>query len=195
MPVVSDIPSLRDRKKDATRRSLMYAALDLFSEHGFDHVTIEQIAERANVAPRTFFRYFDSKASACFGLVPTELEELQQTDDVLATTEAQIRDYAERVREDPQFYETQARLALEHPQVRLKRLEILLTFEYAISEALLREHPGLDRLRARLAACLPSHTVRAAMEEWVRAGAPKRGPEFEPALAAMRDAAAALVCR
>ena len=102
---------------------------------------------------------------------------------------------AERVREDPKFYETQARLALEHPQVRLKRLEILLSFEHTISEALLREHPGLDPLRARLAACLPSHTVRATMEEWVRAGAPNDGPDFEPALVAMRDAGTALVYR
>ena len=114
---------------------------------------------------------------------------------MLATTEAQIRDYADRVRDDPHFYETQARLAVEHKEVRLKRLEILLSFEHAISEALLREHPGLDRLRARLVACLPSHTVRAAMDEWVRVGAPKRGPDFERALAAMRDAAAALVSR
>lgn len=195
MTVVSDIPSLRERKKDETRRSLMYAALELFTEHGFDHVTVEQIAERANVAPRTFFRYFDSKAAACFGLVPTELEELQTSTDVLATTEAQIRDYASRVREDPHFYETQARLAVEHREVRLKRLEILLSFEQAISEALLREHPALDRLRARLVACLPSHTVRAAMDEWVRDGAPRRGPDFDHALAAMRDAAAALVGR
>ncbi|HVW89981.1 MAG TPA: TetR family transcriptional regulator, partial [Gaiellaceae bacterium] len=111
---------LRERKKEETRRTLMYAALELFAERGYDHVTVEQIAERANVAARTFFRYFESKASACFGFQADLIDALEDTADALATSELQIREYARRVQEDPQFFETQIRLTLEHPQVRVK---------------------------------------------------------------------------
>lgn len=52
---------LRERKKRQTRIDLARAAISLFEVHGYDAVTIDDIAARANVSRRTFFRYFDSK--------------------------------------------------------------------------------------------------------------------------------------
>jgi AcrR family transcriptional regulator len=175
--------------------SLMYAALELFTEHGYDRVTIEQIAERANVATRTFHRYFDSKASACFGFVGEMLDDVRASPDVLETTIAQIRDYAARVAVDPGFYATQVRLTLEHPQVRVKRLEILLAFDDAVAAGLQRERPGLDGVRARLAAFAATHLVPAVMETWVLEGAPGPGPDWEEPLAAMERVVAQLLGR
>jgi len=77
----------------------------------------------------------------------------------------------------------------------VKRLEILLAFDDAVAEGLLREHPGLDPVTARLAAYLPTHVVPSVMESWALAGAPRPGPDFEPALAATRRAVEVLLAR
>jgi AcrR family transcriptional regulator len=54
-------PSLRDRKKAATREAIFAAAVRLFSERGFDRPTIDEIAAAAGTGKGTFYNYFSSK--------------------------------------------------------------------------------------------------------------------------------------
>jgi AcrR family transcriptional regulator len=70
---------LRDRKKIKTRDAIRRAALRLFQANGYGNTTIEQIAEAADIAPSTFFRYFATKESV---LIMNDLD--QVTIDALA---------------------------------------------------------------------------------------------------------------
>src|ERR1700722_19581180 len=58
--------TLRDRKRDRTRRALVNAAIDLFERHGYDGTTVADIAEAADIGTRTFFSYFASKEELLF---------------------------------------------------------------------------------------------------------------------------------
>jgi len=76
--VTTPATSLRERKKLATRRQLRAAALHLVAEHGMANVTVEDIAEAADVSPRTFFNYFPSKEAAVYGADPDRVAALRE---------------------------------------------------------------------------------------------------------------------
>ena len=64
---------LRERKRAQTRHRLEEAAVGLALRDGLDKVTIDAISERADVSPRTFFNYFDSKEDAILGVRPPDV--------------------------------------------------------------------------------------------------------------------------
>ncbi|WP_229708958.1 TetR/AcrR family transcriptional regulator [Silvimonas iriomotensis] len=57
---------LRTRKRLATRQSISNAATRLFLEHGFDRVTVDEIAAAADVGRMTVFNYFPRKEDMFF---------------------------------------------------------------------------------------------------------------------------------
>jgi AcrR family transcriptional regulator len=68
-------PGLRDRKRAATRARIEAAAIELVLRDGLDAATVDAISERADISPRTFFNYFESKDAAILGLKPQALDE------------------------------------------------------------------------------------------------------------------------
>jgi AcrR family transcriptional regulator len=57
---------LRERKKARTREAIVQAAFELFEERGFEGTTVADIADKAEIAPRTYFAYFPSKDDVVF---------------------------------------------------------------------------------------------------------------------------------
>lgn len=60
---------LRERQKDARRRSILEIANTLFHEQGFANTKVEQIAAGAGLSPATVFNYFPSKGDMLLALV------------------------------------------------------------------------------------------------------------------------------
>lgn len=56
----------RERKKAATRQALADTALTLFLEHGYDDVTIRDIADAVDVSTTTLLKYFPTKEALVF---------------------------------------------------------------------------------------------------------------------------------
>ena len=62
----ASIDGLRERKRAQARATTIDVALALFTERGYENVTVADICAAAQIAPRSFFRYFPSKEDLLF---------------------------------------------------------------------------------------------------------------------------------
>jgi AcrR family transcriptional regulator len=69
---------LRERKKQATRRHLAEVAKGLFTERGFDNVTVAEVAEAAEVSKMTVFNYFPRKEDLFLDQHAYQLRDIEQ---------------------------------------------------------------------------------------------------------------------
>ncbi|MFD8998908.1 TetR/AcrR family transcriptional regulator [Streptomyces abikoensis] len=58
---MTDETGLRERKKQRTRQALSDTAIELFLKHGFDQVSVADVAAAVEVSKPTLFRYFPAK--------------------------------------------------------------------------------------------------------------------------------------
>jgi len=62
------------RKKNARRDALLSAAADLFSTHGFEAVTVSEIAHAADLATGTVYNYFPTKTALLMAILSADLD-------------------------------------------------------------------------------------------------------------------------
>lgn len=156
-----------------TEQRLRKAALELFREHGYDDVTITQIAERAGITRRTFFRYFPDKREVLFAgseRLPAALAEAilaaGATDPLTAVLDAlrevgtQLVELADHVAERRAVIAASAEL-----QERERSKHAAATA--AMADALRQR--GVAPATAKLAAQLGAVTFQNAFDRWVDA--------------------------
>jgi AcrR family transcriptional regulator len=171
--------SLRDRKKAATRRQLMAVALRLFEERGFDETTVEEISAAAEVAPRTFFRYFPTKVDVLFAdhdelvaLLRNTLAARPPDESIVHAVRRATLAGLERLVADPAPYLTRSRLAASVPAAHARSRQLDADYENVIAEAVAAAEntdPVTD-LRARVIARTAWSATRAAREVWLASG-------------------------
>ena len=59
----------QEQLKQARRKLILNAAIDVIAEQGFQRTTIKQIAKRAGVADGTIYNYFENKKAILQGIV------------------------------------------------------------------------------------------------------------------------------
>lgn len=167
---------LRERKKAATRLALHEAALRLVAERGLDHVSVDDIATRADVSPRTFFNYFSSKDDAVVGLDPAMPEHQAAAfagrpadESPVQALRAIAHQQAVEMAEEPELWPLRMQVIDAHPAL-LARLAAGFGESERVIAAAIAERTG-TRIGAdvypSLLAAVAAAAMRTALHRWL----------------------------
>jgi AcrR family transcriptional regulator len=149
---------LRELKKLHTRQEIADRAMQLFARRGFDHVTVAEVAEAANVSEKTVYNYFPTKEDLFFDEVPEREAALVAAITGRRKGESILQALRRlQATECPRLcspgFATFARIIEESTALKAKELEVMSRFVQVLTETLQAEL-ALDERDARLAAGL-----------------------------------------
>lgn len=165
------------------RRKLAAAAMDLFAAKGYEATTVDEIAARAGVARRTFFRHFRSKEEAIFPdhddtLVRAEavLEAAPAHEHPLDTVCRGIKEVMRMYAADPAVSVARYRLTREVPTLREAEIASVARYERLFTRYLLGHFDETahrdgndDPLLAEVAASAVVTAHNHVLRRWLRA--------------------------
>jgi AcrR family transcriptional regulator len=156
------------------RGRLQQAAMELYADRGFEQTTVAEIAARAGLTERTFFRYFADKREVLFAgqdtLTELVLAALAAAPPELSALDAATTAFtasAELFGERPDGPRARQSVIDAHPELQERELIKLARLGSAIAEGL--EHRGVTAAAASLAAQSAVAVFRTGFQRWVTA--------------------------
>ena len=165
---------LRERKNLRTRRSIVHAAAELTIEGGYAFATINRIAERADVAPRTVSTWFPTKDDILFERIDEQmaraLRHLQtEGGDVIDRLQAWFAEEGEREQPDREISRLRLRAIAHDPELRARDRQHLDHIEDAIAASVARDHgmpvQSMGPQMIAAAAIAMMHQLRSSLTE------------------------------
>ncbi len=149
--MTAQVVDRQERRKRRTRQAIQKAALELFAERGYRETTINDIAERAEVAPRTVTVHFPAKEELLLDAEPFTLDSLSERlaarrphesalealRDWMATTMTEVETNASEP--DGRFWERRAlraHIINTEPELRGRARASYYPFERVLAEAI-----------------------------------------------------------
>jgi AcrR family transcriptional regulator len=160
------------------RAALIGAAIELFTVNGYEQTTVEQIAEMAGVAPRTFFHHFAAKDDILFDGYAERLAEAirrfraARSRSLWGALAEASEAVAEAITDNPELFLVRATMYSNLPALRATMLRINDDWIDQMSTEVAR-WLGTDEaadVRPRLAATVLNGANRAAIDVWVSGG-------------------------
>jgi AcrR family transcriptional regulator len=180
---------------DAQAR-LQEAAMTLYGERGYDETTVAEIAERAGLTKRTFFRYFADKREVLFWgselleqRMVAAIEAAPASASALGLIGAALDAAAVRFEEVREFAGLRHRIIVTSPE--LQERELIKGASLAAGMARALRARGFSDTAATITALTGTNIMHVAFEQWVQD--PDRKPYQEiarDALAQLREIAA-----
>jgi len=167
--------SLRERKKRLAQATIEEAALRLFQQQGYEHTSIQDIADAVMMSSRTFFRYFASKEEVLFApmyAIQSEglrfLERVAPTESPHAALKATFEHLASLYQQQRAGLLARYHMVMQIPSISSIYLHALISIEPAMCDVLgSRLEAGTSRHEISLLVAIYMAALRVALLEWL----------------------------
>src|SRR2546421_8387889 len=157
------------------RGRLAQAALALYSERGFEPTTVAEIAKRAGLTERTFFRHFADKREVLFGgagqlqeLIVSAVTDAPDSLAPIGAVAAGLDAAAALLQQRREYSQQRQAIIAANPELQERELIKLASLASAIADALRRR--GVRDPAASLTAEAGIAVFRIAFERWITEG-------------------------